>query len=301
MESVTSGEFERPRCLLCRTLRETPFPEADRHLALVDPLHVVRCRSCDLAFLSPRPGPALRAELQSGRVPGTLAPYARAAANYGAVTEGRSELFERRLRELALLTGAIPEQAKGRRLLDVGASSGVLVALARQRGWAAHGVEASAAGVAAARGRGVILARGVAEALPFEDAAFDVVHSHHVFEHLADPFAAASSAVRVLRPGGFFYLEVPNQFANVMFQRDILLRRVPVRERNIRSIHHLWFFSRRSIARLLGAVGLLDVVVQDAYGGTARGWRRPFSAATRLVGRVAGGGDILRAWGRKPA
>ncbi len=49
---------------------------------------------------------------------------------------------------------------------------------------------------------------GDIHALPFQDGSFDVVHSQAVFEHLADPFAAAREIIRVTRPGGLILTEV---------------------------------------------------------------------------------------------
>ena len=51
--------------------------------------------------------------------------------------------------------------------------------------------------------------RGVAERLPFVDAAFDAVISIAVLEHVRDPFAAAAEIVRVLKPGGELICCVP--------------------------------------------------------------------------------------------
>ena len=46
--------------------------------------------------------------------------------------------------------------------------------------------------------------------LPFADHAFDVVLLVHVIEHLSRPLDLASEIRRVLRPGGFAYVEAPN-------------------------------------------------------------------------------------------
>lgn len=51
--------------------------------------------------------------------------------------------------------------------------------------------------------------------LPFEDAAFDVVISNHVIEHVGDEHAQKAHLAelrRVLRPGGVGYLAVPNRW-----------------------------------------------------------------------------------------
>lgn len=50
---------------------------------------------------------------------------------------------------------------------------------------------------------------GVAEELPFRDGVFDAVVSVAVLEHVKDPFRCAAEMVRVLKPGGDLYCEVP--------------------------------------------------------------------------------------------
>lgn len=50
---------------------------------------------------------------------------------------------------------------------------------------------------------------GDAHALPFADETFDTVVASQVFEHLHDPFVAASELCRVLKPGGRAVVAVP--------------------------------------------------------------------------------------------
>ena len=46
-----------------------------------------------------------------------------------------------------------------------------------------------------------------ATTLPFEDNSFDLVYSIATFEHVADPLAAFNEMKRVLRPGGYGYVQ----------------------------------------------------------------------------------------------
>jgi SAM-dependent methyltransferase len=50
-----------------------------------------------------------------------------------------------------------------------------------------------------------------AEQLEFDDGSFDVVHSFHMLEHVANPARALDEMRRVLAPGGTFCVGTPNR------------------------------------------------------------------------------------------
>lgn len=49
----------------------------------------------------------------------------------------------------------------------------------------------------------------IGEALPFQDAIFDVTLSLAVLEHVHDPFKCADELIRVTKPGGYILMDVP--------------------------------------------------------------------------------------------
>ena len=91
--------------------------------------------------------------------------------------------------------------APGSRVLEVGAGDGKLVAMMREAGLDAHGIDPSPAACAAARAIGVEVANvGVGEA-ELEPASEDAVVLWHALEHLDDPAAALERIRSWLRPG----------------------------------------------------------------------------------------------------
>jgi ubiquinone/menaquinone biosynthesis C-methylase UbiE len=58
---------------------------------------------------------------------------------------------------------------------------------------------------------GLDLIEGSALELPYEDASFDAIFSHHVIEHVGDHEKHLQEAVRVLKPGGALYVGTPNR------------------------------------------------------------------------------------------
>jgi ubiquinone/menaquinone biosynthesis C-methylase UbiE len=106
----------------------------------------------------------------------------------------------------ALLEGLAPPA--GARVLDAGCGSGrTLDELVRYG--EPHGVEVNAAGLAAARARGHDVREGRVEAIPYDDAEFDLVTCLDVIEHTDDDVAALRELRRVTRPGGHLVVSVP--------------------------------------------------------------------------------------------
>src|SRR5439155_2966366 len=95
------------------------------------------------------------------------------------------------------------------RILDVGCGTGANLQMLANFG-VAEGVDVSTEALDFCRARGLSKVKhGAAEALPYEDASFDLVTGLDVVEHLDDDVAGLSEMRRVLRPGGRAVLFVP--------------------------------------------------------------------------------------------
>ncbi len=92
----------------------------------------------------------------------------------------------------------------GGRCLDLGCGTGVSTAAVAELGWATVGIDVSRDLLEVAQARGLDVVQGSAEALPFDDAAFDAAVSVWTHTDLDDFPAVASEVARVLRPSAPF-------------------------------------------------------------------------------------------------
>jgi SAM-dependent methyltransferase len=101
--------------------------------------------------------------------------------------------------ELRAIKSLLPPSGKA---LEIGVGSGLFAAPLGIR----HGIEPSRAMMAKARERGIDVTYGVAEALPFGNAEFDFALMVTTVCFLDDIDAAFSETLRVLKPGGAFFI-----------------------------------------------------------------------------------------------
>jgi SAM-dependent methyltransferase len=126
---------------------------------------------------------------------------------------GNLEANERFLADTRVVAGGV-------RVLEIGSGRGTLLADLIARGVSVVGIEPSASLAADARTAhpGLPLARMSGDRLGFSDAAFDVVLSFDVFEHIADSDAHLAEVRRVLRPDGLYAMQTPNKWTNAIFE-----------------------------------------------------------------------------------
>ncbi len=101
--------------------------------------------------------------------------------------------------------------APAEKVLDVGAGSGEFVALMSEMGKDVRGIEPNLGYAAYCRDDlGLNVASEHLDAGLFEAESFDLIRLNHVLEHLNDPEGYLAMIAAWLKPGGVFYVEVPN-------------------------------------------------------------------------------------------
>lgn len=241
-------------CAVCGSLDQAPFLRPAR-----SPGPVVRCRGCGLVFVSPRED--LRAIIDEGRPLAELERLRHSrdprdlagcweldllAAETPALRQAR------RVNHQAALRWIAAHRPPPGRLLDFGCGWGFFLEDARAAGWQVQGLEPLPGHGVHARGAlGLDVVTDTLRPDSFPPESFDVVTAFQVFEHLPDPGAELAKLHGLLRPGGLVVIEVPNIATP-------LLRLLGGRHRHFVE-DHLWFFSPRTLGRLLERHGFQPV------------------------------------------
>jgi SAM-dependent methyltransferase len=119
----------------------------------------------------------------------------------------RSVQSERKLTQVVRrLNKSSPEV----RLLDVGCSSGALVAAAQNLGFIAQGVEPAPKAAAAAQAAGLDVRQGWLEEVAYPAESFDAITLFEVVEHVREPLPLLRECYRVLAPRGLVVIGTGN-------------------------------------------------------------------------------------------
>jgi 2-polyprenyl-3-methyl-5-hydroxy-6-metoxy-1,4-benzoquinol methylase len=155
---------------------------------------LVRCPSCLLVWLRNAPEPA---EM-----------HRHYTSAYDRLIAAAGENSPKRWRDR---NEALAPYKQSGALLDLGCSSGAFLHTLCGTGWELFGIEMSeeSANLAQRRTGATIFNGDILEA-EFASNSFDLITCFDVFEHLYEPHKVIARVARWLKPGGIFYVLVPN-------------------------------------------------------------------------------------------
>jgi len=121
-----------------------------------------------------------------------------------------------------------------------------------------------------ARAAGCVLV-GDGQSLPFGDASFDFVAAFHSLEHVEDPRKVLAEVLRVLAPGGWFYMGVPNRSRLIAYVGAFGIPAWKKIAFNFRDFYHrlIGKFENRLGAHAGFSAGELENLLAEYFASTA--------------------------------
>lgn len=234
---------------------------------------LLRCRDCGLVRTTPTPS---EGEHELFKDPAFLETYL-----------DREPLFREFLAPVVRAVQRL-RPAPGR-LVDVGANTGTLVAIARDAGYDAVGLELNEAGVAFAQSRGIPLRAVTLEDAGFEPGSIDAITMSALAEHLLDPVATFKAAAKALASGGIL---VAGNSPNI---RSVAWRAEHAGWYGLQPEGHAWQFTPATLRNLIERHGFRVVssssfAMERVFG---RNRKQRLKRAAFRFGEATGFGDAV--------
>jgi len=158
----------------------------------------------------------------------------------------------------------------GRKLLDIGTGTGSFLRLAASRGFEVAGIEPIAQNreIVERSLKGVRIESRPIEEAEFDPASIDHISMWDVIEHLVDPRGTLVRIHSLLKPGGYLGVATLNHASLMYVIFHIWRWTVPPLARQfagkLYNPYHTYYFSKRSLARLIEQVGF-EILEHHGY------------------------------------
>jgi SAM-dependent methyltransferase len=197
-------ELESVPCDLCgRSEGTVLFVGRDYRFGRTEQYTFVRCESCGLIRLNPRPSMSALQELYELEYPIEMETSPERGIR-------KSELLRSLWHRLTgNYTDRVITRVRGR-VLDVGCGYGKYLLPLKKKGCEVYGVEVNPKCVDFCRKAGLTVFRGTLEEANFPDAFVDFVILSQVLEHVPSPKRTLKEIHRVLKPSGRVLIYCPN-------------------------------------------------------------------------------------------
>lgn len=194
-EKTVDSDRDPETCPVCGKADVRQWLQApDRFHGRRQSYALVRCSACSLVWLRHPPQPVEMSEHYTSD-------YHRLISSAGDAPQRWA------FRKEALSS----HKPRGGCLLDLGCSSGAFLEFMKDGPWTLSGIEMSAEGAKTAEQRsGAHVFVGNILDAPFPAESFDAITCFDVLEHLYEPRRVMERVSGWLKPGGIFYVLVPN-------------------------------------------------------------------------------------------
>jgi len=220
---------------------------------------IVKCNVCDLIYANPQTDNLSGVEQIHSKSTNKL-DYQEQLKDY---TPEKNQYLKKQFLQINNYNKIIDfvENMEKGIFLEVGSYAGTFLNEVRKRGWNVLGIEPlEIPALYAENTLGIKVIREYFETADIQNNSIDVISSCHVIEHVSDPTSFIKKAHIVLKKGGKLILETPTY-------DSFVFRVLGHRERSIRCEGHLYFFTKKTLTRLVEENGF-KVLKHEKVGRT---------------------------------
>ena len=247
------------RCSLCGASISRPEVVGDFVYGGTEEQKFYRCPECDVAFLYPAMSQEEEARFYAREFEKFMEKRAGKDFDWSG-PEGHirtnEKQFTRRLRFFDELV------APGRRILEIGCSSGFMLLPLKKRGAEVVGVEPSQNFTSFLKKEGINVYRSIEE-IGHEQKmkGFDLIMHFFVLEHIRKPVEFLRQALELVAPGGVMVFEVPSRSDPLL-----TIYNIPAFQKFYWSAAHHYYFNRASLEYILKKVTVrFEIIPEQRY------------------------------------
>jgi 2-polyprenyl-3-methyl-5-hydroxy-6-metoxy-1,4-benzoquinol methylase len=239
--------LKKKKCLLCQSSKITTLIKRGDY-------EMIKCRNCDLFYRLPQISREKYFE-------NYLKHYSEVDPSL-RIAYSRKKLYKRFLRQIDHIKG------KNTRLLDIGCGLGYFLFIAKNDGWKTYGIEMNPDLVKAGNQNFMLnIKRGNFEESNVPTGYFDVISLWNVFDELYYPFRCIQKIKTALKPGGHFFMRIPNSTFHVfIYKFQKIFRKLNLKHILPRHsfIFHHFNFSQKTLKWILSNNGFKNIKIRNS-------------------------------------
>ena len=247
-------------CRLCKATLKKPDIVGDFVYGGTSKQKFYHCHKCDAAFLYP----PMKSREERRFYAGEFEKFMEKRCGKGFDWSGPEAHIKSNEKQFKRRLPFFEEFIRpGRRVLEIGCSSGFMLLPLKEMDLDVIGVEPSGNFTGFLKKQGIPVYDSIEKLHSSKDASkkFDLVLHFFVLEHVADPIGFLKCALKFVKPGGAMVFEIPNR-------DDPLLSiyNIPAFHKFYWSVAHNYYFNRSSLEFMMSRLGKgFEILTEQRY------------------------------------
>ena len=259
-----NGEFlmdkviTKPKCRFCQASEEKQSIKGDYVYGGTPEQHFWECEQCRTIYLDP----PMNEEDEARFYVQEFEKYMDNRAGNDMDWSGPENHVQSNQREVIRRMPFLePYIEKGKKVLEVGCSSGFMLSALKERGMDVYGLDPSGGFIDFVRSKGISVFNQLDDLKKDHHEKFNLIIHYYVLEHIRNPVKFLNEYMQLLSDDGVMVFEVPCASDPL-----VELYKIETFDKFYWSVAHHWYFNKESLSKFLGKVdGTYELLPEQRY------------------------------------